>query len=430
LSRFLFATIGSLGDVHPMIAIGLELQKRGHEIVFATSAFYHKRLANLGFIPQTLRPDRMRPDDTETLGRLLDLKEGTGRLFREFIFSDITDTYEDLSIFAQGADAIIVGELVYAGQIVADKKKIPWAFLALSPGGFFSAYDMPVSPGNEHFESLHKFSPQFNKLLIETYKLLSSGWTKNYHNLRREVGLPRQGNPIFHDKYSPYLVLAAFSSVLAKKQRDWPESAVITGFAYHDSVPDLFDANDGGLSNRQKLEAFLAAGEPPVVFTLGSAAMFVPGDFYEQSLEAARILNTRAVFLMGQNSLFTNLPDSMIAFDYIPYQEIFPHASVIVHPGGIGTSAQALRAGRPTLVVPYSNDQPDNARRLKNLGTSLTLPRKEYKAVKVAEALKRLFRDESIKSQASKIKVVMQDDSGAIKAADELERMVARNKAG
>jgi UDP:flavonoid glycosyltransferase YjiC (YdhE family) len=411
-----------------MIAIGLELKKRGHEIVFATSEVYHRRLANLGFIPKPLRPDTLRPDDTETLSRLMDLKEGPSRLFREFIFPDIKNTYEDISLFAKDADAIVVGELVYAGQIAGDKMHIPWAFLALSPGGFFSAYDMPVTPGYDYFAALHRISPLLNKALIEFFKWSTSGWTKPYHDLRREVGLPDQGNPIFFDKYSPYLVLAAFSSVLGKRQRDWPETAVMTGFAYHDSVPDLFDANDGGLSNRDKLESFLAAGEPPVVFTLGSAAMFVPGDFYEESLEAAKLLKVRAVFLMGQNPLFKNLPKSMIAFDYIPYQEIFPHASIIVHPGGVGTSAQALRAGRPTVVVPYSNDQPDNARRLQELGTSVTIPRKNYRARRVADVLKAVLADESIKSKALSVKMLLLDDSGASNAADELERMLARSQ--
>jgi rhamnosyltransferase subunit B len=411
-----------------MIAIGLELKKRGHEVVFATSQVYHRRLANLGFSPRSLRPDTLRPDDTETLSRLMDLRDGPSRLFRDFIFPDIKNSYEDISLLAQGVDAILVGELAYAGQIAGDKMHIPWAFLALSPGGFFSAYDMPLAPGYEHFEAFHTLSPHLNRLLIEIFKRLCSEWTRPYHDLRREVGLPQQGNPIFNDKYSPYLVLAAFSSVLGQSQKDWPESTVITGFAYHDSVPDLFDANDGGQSNRQKLEAFLSSGEPPVVFTLGSAAMFVPGDFYHESLQAAKLLNKRAIFLMGQNPLFNDLPQSMIAFDYIPYQEIFPHASVIVHHGGIGTSAQALRAGRPTVVVPYSNDQPDNARRLKKLGTSVTVSRKNYKARKIADVLKQVLSDESIKSKALSIKLLMQDDSGASRAADELESMIARSK--
>jgi UDP:flavonoid glycosyltransferase YjiC (YdhE family) len=428
LSRILLASIGSLGDIHPMIAIGLVLKSRGHEVVFATSSYYHNRLEQLGFITRTLRPDSIKPTDAEMLAQLMDLRKGTGLLLRDYIFANIRNTYEDLSKFATGADAILVSELVYAGRLVAETRHIPWAFLTLAPSSFFSVYDMPVLPGREPFAVLHKLGPSFNNLLIQIGKWTCASWPEPYYQLRQELGLPPQDNPIFHAKYSPHLVLAAFSSVVGKRQKDWPASTVITGFAYHDSIPDLFDALDGGVNSLQKLKTFLAQGDPPIVFTLGSAAMFAPGTFYEESLAAAKILKQRAVFLMGQNPLFENLPDTMLAFDYIPFQDIFPYASIVVHQGGIGTSAQALRFGIPTLCVPYSHDQPDNARRLESLGTSLTLRRKDYSAARVAAKLERLLNDQSIKGKAKELAQLMQEEDGATVAADNIEKMITDSK--
>jgi rhamnosyltransferase subunit B len=112
---------------------------------------------------------------------------------------------------------------------------------------------------------------------------------------------------------------------------------------------------------------------PPIIFTLGSAAVVTPGTFYQDSIESAKQLNRRAVLLIGNNPPPTNLPEEMIAVDYVPYSQILPHACAIVHQGGIGTTAQALRAGIPTLVIPYGNDQPDNAARVEHLGTSRTI---------------------------------------------------------
>lgn len=214
--------------------------------------------------------------------------------------------------------------------------------------------------------------------------------------------------------------------MIGKQQRDWPASTVLTGFAYHDSVPDLFDASK--TANSQKLKTFLAQGDAPIVFTLGSAAMFAPGNFYEESLQAAKLLNRRAVFLMGHNPLFDNLPQTMLAVDYIPFQDIFPHAAAIVHQGGIGTSAQALRSGKPTLCVPYSHDQPDNARRLASLGTSLTLHRKRYQAARVAASLKKLTGDPSFTSKAKAVAQIIQGEGGAAVAADHIENMIATGK--
>jgi rhamnosyltransferase subunit B len=428
MKRILLAAIGSLGDIHPMIAIGLALQSRGYEIVFATSSYYHKRLEQFGFTVRTLRPDSINPTDTDMLASLMDLRLGTGRLMRDYIFANIKDTYDDLFDFSEDVDAILVTELVYAGRLVAEVRGIPWAFLALSPGTFFSVHDMPVLPGAEGFSFLTKFGPLVNEALIGLGKLSCVTWPAPYHSLRRSLGLPPQDNPIFKAKFSPHLVLAAFSSVLGRPQPDWPASAVLSGFAYHYSVPDLFDLDKQ--ANNNKLAKFLESGEPPIIFTLGSAAMFVPGDFYHESLEAARRLNRRAIFLMGQNALFEDLPDTMLAVDYLPFQDVFPHAAAIVHQGGVGTSAQALRAGKPTLCVPFSHDQPDNAARLERLGASLSLPRKKYRAAAVADRLSKLLDGQAnshVVRAAEVAALIRADDrerDGAERAADSILQMI------
>jgi UDP:flavonoid glycosyltransferase YjiC (YdhE family) len=133
---------------------------------------------------------------------------------------------------------------------------------------------------------------------------------------------------------------------------------------------------------------------------------------------------------MGQNTLFDNLPASMLAVDYLPFQDIFPHAAAIVHQGGVGTSAQALRYGKPTLCVPFSHDQPDNAARLRKLGTSLALPRKAYKAAAVATRLEALTSGLKnpfavrAKEVATLMRDEIQDEDGASRAADCILRMI------
>ena len=112
--------------------------------------------------------------------------------------------------------------------------------------------------------------------------------------LRQELGLPRGANPLFDAKHSPYLVLALFSRVLGVEQKDWPANTVITGFAY-------YDADSGNAQLPPNLAKFVASGEPPVVFTLGSAAVLAAGDFYDVSAQAAVDLGARAVLLIGSD---------------------------------------------------------------------------------------------------------------------------------
>ena len=248
-------------------------------------------------------------------------------------------------------------------------------------------------------------------------KFATRSWGEPIHQLRRELGLAPVGNPIIGDKFSPYLVLALFSSVLGSPQPDWPAKTVVTGFPFYDG-----NSSDDNIT--PELQQFLDAGEPPIVFTLGSAAVLAPGDFYKASVEAAQQLNRRAVLLIGKNQPPEALPSSAIALDYVPYSLIFPRACAIVHQGGIGTTAQALIAGRPTVVVPYSHDQPDNAARLERLGTSRTIGRKDYNTKTAIKALLELLNNPHYSEKAMAIGRIIQAEQGVKVACDAIEQQL------
>ena len=153
-----------------------------------------------------------------------------------------------------------------------------------------------------------------------------------------EVGLPpTRDNPLFDGQHSPALVLALFSELLSAGQPDWPAPTRVAGFVFYDRD------GAGGLS--PELTRFLDAGPPPIVFTLGSAAVHDAGPFYEQSAVAARLLNRLAALLVGRqtHNRPALLPEGVAAFDYAPFSELFPRAAVIVHQGGVGTTGQAMR---------------------------------------------------------------------------------------
>lgn len=130
------------------------------------------------------------------------------------------------------------------------------------------------------------------------------------------------------------------------------------------------------------------------------------------------------MLLIGKNSPPDNLPLNMIAVNYIPYSQIFPQACAIVHQGGIGTTSQALRAGRPTLVMPYSHDQPDNAARVECLGTSRTVPRKKYVAKRVVRELAELLDNPSYSAKAKEIGVILETEDGVKVSCDAIENQL------
>jgi len=418
VSRIVLTTIGSLGDLHPKIAIALELRKRGHDVVFATHKEYQDKIEALGFEFHRMRPDNTALSDPQEMARMMDLKTGTEYVIKNWVGANLRETYTDLMNSAKDANFIIAGEGVVAARLVAEKLGILWAFAVLQPASFLSIYDPSVIPVFPFLAKLRGLGSVVNRGIIQLSKVISKSWAEPIHQLRRELELPPlMGNPFIDDKYSPYIVLAMFSSVLAKPQPDWAANTVITGFTF-------YDGSELRAELTPELKQFLDAGEPPIVFTLGSAAVMAPGSFYQESIQAAKLLNRRAVLLIGKNKIPENLSKEIIAVSYAPYSQIFPRACAIVHQGGIGTTAQALRASCPTLVIPYSHDQPDNAARVERLGTSRTIPRKQYSAVRVAKKLRELLENPNYAVKAAEIGRIIQAENGVRIACDAIEKQL------
>jgi rhamnosyltransferase subunit B len=133
------------------------------------------------------------------------------------------------------------------------------------------------------------------------------------------------------------------------------------------------------------------------------------------------------VLLLGDNPSPADLPASILACNYAPYGAIFPQASAIVHQGGIGTTAQGLRSGRPTLVMPYSHDQPDNADRLVRLGVSRSIDRDRYRADRVVQELQKLLTAPSYRERAESIGRIVRAENGVEVACSEIERLLKQH---
>ncbi len=412
MSRIVVATIGSLGDLHPQISIALELRKRGHDIVFATHQAYQSNIEAVGLEFHRLRPDNPVGDEQES-ARMMDLRTGTEHIICQWLLPSLREMYSDLLDSSQDADLIVAGGVVFATPLVAEKLGIPWTVSALQPVAFLSAYDPSVIPFLPFLYKLRGWGLPFNRSIIQLLQVIAKSWAEPIHQLRRELKLPPVADPLMLMKNSD-LVLALFSSTLATQQPDWPKNTILAGFTFYDDSYRQAELDP-------ELELFLEAGAAPIVFTLGSAAVMTPGSFYQESIQATKILKRRAILLIGNNTPPANLTAEIIAVSYVPYSQIFPRACAIVHQGGIGTTAQALRSGRPTLIMPYSHDQPDNAARVERLGTSRTIARKNYAASRVVQELQKLLENPSYADRAAEIGTVLQKENGVEIACDAIE---------
>jgi len=421
--RIVLSNIGTLGDINPLIAIALELKRRGHTPVMTLPNVYRPKIEPLGLEFHSLRPD-IDPKNTMLVEMIYDVNKGTETGLRKFLFPVLRETYADLLDAATKpvrADLMLLGELNYAGPIVADVTGIPWASYVLAPFSFFSAFDPPVLPPYPRLARADK-APGMGRAMRRLARFVTRKWPEPIWELRRELGLAKGPNPIFDAKHSPDLVLALFSRTLGVEQKDWPSNVLINGFCF-------YDANAGNLALEPELEEFLKAGEPPVVFTLGSAAVLAAGRFYEISAQAARQLGARAVLLIGddpRNRPTQRLPKSICVAQYAPYSVLFPRVEMVVHQGGVGTTAQCLRAGRPMLIMPYSHDQPDNARRMRRLGAARALLRTRYTPKRVARVLRAMLAEPEYEEQAQKAAREIAQENGPATACDALEALYRR----
>ncbi|WP_428151852.1 glycosyltransferase [Brevundimonas sp.] len=422
--RIVLATAGSLGDLHPFIALALALKACGFEAEIASSPQHGDKIRAEGLIFHPIGPGIV---ELEVMMGMTEaeITEAVTRsstfLFEKMLLPHLESGARQLLAVAGGAVAIVGSTFAAGAAMAADVLGVPFVPVALQPAIVFSAYDPPALPNAPWLAPASGgWRLTLNRMTIAAARASGAGWTKPVDRIRRSLGLaPLGANLLLDGLKDRSLALGLYSPLLSVPQVDAPPGFAVTGYA-------LYDSETGGTTTRSPaLEAFLAAGPAPIVFTLGSAAVIVPGSFYVESLKAARRLGRRAVLLVGPkgDAGIADGPD-VVAVPYAPYSTLFPRAAAVVHQGGVGTTQQALRAGKPQLIVPFLGDQYDNAARMVRLGCGATLGRRRYRAGRVAEVLSAVLADPTVAETATRLGVVASREDGAKVAAERIADLI------
>jgi rhamnosyltransferase subunit B len=417
--KVVFATFGSLGDLHPYIAVAQELKRRGHAPSIATFAEYRDAVETAGVGFSAMRPDAGRfGDKAAMMKRLIDPWRGPELMVRELFMPHLAESYADLERACAGADLLVTHPLTFAGPLLAQKRGLRWASTALSPMTLFSAIDPPLFPGAEWMRWARRLGVAPYRWVFNIPRAIVRRWEQPLREFRARLGLPpTDAVAQFEGQFSPRLHLALFSGMLAAPQPDWPASTIVCGFPRYDGEPP-------DTRTRARLDEFLASGEPPIVFGLGSTAVMVAGNFWRAAIAVTEELGRRAILLTGGAVETGAVPPSIAVFDYLPYSAVFPRAAAIVHSGGIGTLAQALAAARPQLITPVAFDQPDNARRADSLGLARTLPFEKATARALARELAIVMAEPAYATRAREVGDALSREDGARTAAAALEQAV------
>jgi rhamnosyltransferase subunit B len=422
--KIVLATIGSLGDVHPFIALGQALQNRGFGPVLALPKSNVEKVERAGLRAEAIFPsfeqigEELGMGEAEATMRML---RDPDYLIRRLILHYLSDSTRALEKIADGASAIACTQFALSAQIIADAKNIPLIPVILQPMLMMSPHDPPLTPD---FWMMRKPPVSPGKLAWNRFflNLVTSELKRRYagrvNRERRAHGLtPRMTSPIFPGPPADAkLVLGLYPEAFAPRQPDYPANVVLTGFS-------AFDSDSGAVETLDpELDAFLSDGDPPLIFTLGSFAVYAPGDFYRESAAAARALGRRALLLTGPGHM-QSAPDVLVRA-YAPHSLVFPRAAAIIHHGGIGTTGTALRSGKPQLVVPYMGDQADHGARIVRLGLGGMIPSKRYSAARASDTLGTLLADSGIASRAEAFQHRV-TENGADRAAEAIALALA-----
>lgn len=426
--RILIACFGSLGDLHPYVALARALAGLGAAPVIASVPDYAPIVAAearasglpIGFVP--VRPGMAEfGDPAAMMARLFHPLRGPAYLVRDVAMPWVARGYADLADAAAGADLVVTHPLAFGAMLHAERLGLPWVSTVLAPMSLLSCEDPPVIPGAPWLFALRRLGVAPYRSVFGLARRMMRRWEQPLHDLRREVGLPATTRVFgFEGQYSPRLNLAMFPSVLVRPCSDWPAATLVTGSARFDG-----EAPDDAV--RARLDGFLAAGDAPLVFALGSSAVLIAGDFWQHAISAARSLGRRAILLTGSEpEALGPLPEGISAFRYLPYSLVFPHAAAVIHQAGIGTLSQALAAGRPQLIVPVAFDQPDNARRTAMLGVARVLPFRRASVPALRRELAALLSDGTASQSARRTGEQVRAEDGAGHAAHAILALLER----
>ena len=420
--NILLTTIGSSGEAHPFIGVGRSLRGRGHQVTLITNPHFEAAVksAGLDFVPLE-RADPHGPGGFQLGRRLARLGGSYFRRWRKLARAGSTLPYLRplyaiiARLYEPGKTLVVANCQCLGARVAQERMGVPLVSVLLMPFYLRSLHRPPVTPPLE----FPRWSPHWLRraaYALADRLVLDRLLMGPVNEFRAELDLPPEDH--FIDwRLSPERTIGLFPDWYAPPQPDWPGQVRLTGFP-------LFD--EGESMPTPELEDFLNEGPPPLVFTAGSVVRDVHR-FFAESAEACRLLRRRGILLTRfRDQVPARLPAGTRHFDYVPYSKLLPRAAAVVHLGGIGGTAQCLRAGVPQLVMPYKNDQPDNAARLRDLGVCRVLAPGAYRARSVASAIDSLLQSATVKARCSSLASQIDPQDDLKRTCDLIEEMRPR----
>lgn len=411
--QYLCSTYGSSGDVFPMLGLALELKSRGHDVTFATNDHFGRivREAGLPFEPLGTEADFV---NCVANPQLWHPRKAFGHIF-DFLKPTLARHYELHTQHAKHPNAMAITNCFGLGALLAQETHgLPVITVHLQPALMWSRLSPPTLPGLVGPRWLKNWLYQLGQRYF-----IDPLVCPFFNAWRHELGLQPIKN-IMDYWNSPTGVLGLFPDWYAPIAADWPSQVKLTDFPLWN--------HQSQLAIPSPVNDFLARGEPPVVFTPGSANLHGK-QFFQAALGACEMLRCRAIFLTQfAEQIPSDLPETVHYAPYVPLDLLLPHALAFVHHGGIGSASQAMLAGTPQIIMPLAHDQFDNAARIRRLGIGDSLPVSRFTAARLAKRLQRLLASTRCRQNCQSLAPRLHPSRGLSLAANYAETKISSTK--
>ena len=420
--RLTIPTTGSRGDVQPYVALGLGLQGVGHRVCIATHANFEAFVRGHGLDFYSLEADGRALQASNVGDRMVNAGRNPFVYVREFLRLRVPllrGMLQRCYEACRDADAVLTTtSAALLGISIAEKLGIPTFSSNLQPAAMCRCHAnflLPQAPDWMPGRGLYNLCSHFFVGMT-----LWQIWRPTLNAARQEVlGLPplpiTGPGPAF---LNPTLSLDGYSPLVVPKPRDWPTQRHLTGYWFLDAGPDWRPPAD--------LEDFLSSGPPPVYVGFGSMHNRNAGEVTEIVVRALKSAGVRGVLLTGWGGMEPiAASDQFYPLESVPHAWLFPRMAAVVHHGGAGSTAAGLRAGVPSVVIPYMSDQPFWGECVRRLGAGpKPIPRKQLTAQRLAYAIRKAIGDQAMRRRAVEVGQSIRAEDGVGQAVALFQRHI------
>jgi rhamnosyltransferase subunit B len=420
MARIVVTTIGSLGDLFPMLPVANRLRMRAHEVVFVVPEHLVGPVRDQGF--------ECRPIILPRFGGSRAQEDSIARSdvqarIRERLAALVENAIKVLMPACAGAEILVTSPNQLAATMVATKLGLRWVTLTVFPGNIPSSFTVPQPHWLPALPT--GLGRMVNRVTWRVYEFaIDYLGGESIAKSVEAAGLTPNKELFAAGGLSPHLTLVLSSPHYSPRQPDWPPHIKVVGFTPWDEPREWRDPPG--------LDSFLAAGEPPVLVTTSTAGERDAASFFRSAAEALRQTGRRGILLLGGAAAEIGvapgelITPGVIAWPYLPLSRVVPMSSLVVHHAGIGTVLMSIRYGRPCVAIPAIFDQWYNAGRIKSLGVGKVLEWKRFTADRLSANIELVTLFQRYAERAGALGEAMAKEDGAVRACEEIEALLAK----